>query len=77
MSGGRTGPLTADQGQLFYAFHLDEVVPVDHLVRRIDAVLDLGWIHKALAFQLQMNKSNVTSRYTNRIPRAGTRQVSY
>jgi hypothetical protein len=43
------GRLTADQGQLFYAFHLDEVVPVDHLVRRIDAVLDLGWIHKALA----------------------------
>jgi transposase len=43
------GRLTAGQGQLFYAFHLDEVVPADHLVRRIDAVLDLGWIHKELA----------------------------
>src|SRR5215216_5646817 len=43
------GRLTAGQGQFFYAFHLDEVVPVDHVVRRIDAVLDLGWIHKELA----------------------------
>ena len=30
------------QGQFFYAFNLDEVVPPDHLVRKIDAVLDLG-----------------------------------
>ena len=43
------GRLTGGQGQLFYAFHLDEVVPADHVVRRIDAVLDLGWIHKELA----------------------------
>jgi hypothetical protein len=25
------------------------VVPADHAVRRLDAVLDLGWIHKELA----------------------------
>jgi hypothetical protein len=37
------------QGQFFYEFNLDEVVPADHLVRRIDAVLDLGWVHKELA----------------------------
>jgi transposase len=37
------------QGQLFYEFNLDEVVPADHLVRKIDAVLDLGWVHKELA----------------------------
>jgi transposase len=37
------------QGQFFYEFNLDEVVPPDHLVRRIDAVLDLGWVHKELA----------------------------
>ena len=51
MSGGRDmmGRLTAGQGQLFYAFHLDEVVPADHVVRRVDAVLDLGWIHQELA----------------------------
>jgi transposase len=36
------------QGQFFYEFNLDEVVPPDHLVRRIDAVLDLGWVHKEL-----------------------------
>ena len=39
---GRTGPF-------FYEFNLDEVVPPDHLVRQIDAVLDLGWVHKELA----------------------------
>ena len=37
------------QRQFFYQFNLDEVVPPDHLVRRIDAVLDLGWVHKELA----------------------------
>ena len=33
------------QGQFFYSFDLDEVVPCDHLVRQIDRVLDLGWVH--------------------------------
>jgi hypothetical protein len=37
------------QGQFFYSFKLDEVVPPDHLVRQIDDVLDLGWVHKELA----------------------------
>ena len=37
------------QGQFFYSFDLDEVVPPDHLVRQIDAVLDLGWVHNELA----------------------------
>jgi transposase len=30
-------------------FNLDAVVPSDHLVRHIEAVLDLGWVHKELA----------------------------
>jgi hypothetical protein len=34
------------QGQFFYAFDLDKVVPADHLVRQIDGVLDLDWVHK-------------------------------
>src|SRR5215831_17120717 len=38
-----------EQGQFFYAFDLDEVVPADHLVRQIDGVLDLDWVHKELA----------------------------
>ena len=37
------------QGQFFYAFDLDRVVPPDHLVRQIDVVLDLSWVHKELA----------------------------
>src|ERR1700688_2544706 len=37
------------QGQFFYSFDLDKVVPPDHLVREIDGVLDLGWVHKELA----------------------------
>ena len=39
----------SEQGQFFYDFNLDDVVPPDHLVRKIDAVLDLGWVHKELA----------------------------
>ena len=38
-----------EQGQFFYSFDLDKVVPSDHLVRRIDSILDLGWVHKELA----------------------------
>src|SRR5258705_5728493 len=37
------------QGQFFYSFDLDEVVPADHLVRQIDSVIDLSWVHKELA----------------------------
>jgi transposase len=37
------------QGQFFYAFDLDKMVPPEHLVRQIDAVLDLSWIYKDLA----------------------------
>ena len=43
------GRLSRDQGQLFYAFRLDEVVPADHRVREIAAVLDLSWAHAELA----------------------------
>lgn len=37
------------QGALFYGFRLDEHVPVDHLLRRIDGLLDFGFVHEALA----------------------------
>jgi transposase len=36
------------QGQFFYSFDLDEVVPLDHLVRQIDSLLDLSWVHEEL-----------------------------
>jgi transposase len=44
MMGRREG----GQGQFFYSFNLDKVVPPNHLVRQIDSVLDLGWVHKEL-----------------------------
>src|ERR1700674_447887 len=43
------GQLNRDQRQLFYEFRLEEVVPQDHLVRKIGAVLDLSWVHGELA----------------------------
>jgi transposase len=42
------GRLKRDQGQLFYCFSLEEVVPEDHQVRRIAKVLDLSWVHSEL-----------------------------
>src|SRR5215471_10848748 len=43
------GRLKGNHSQLFYEFNLDDVVPADHLVRQIDAVLDLSWVHGELA----------------------------
>src|ERR1700675_643655 len=43
------GRLRSDQGQLFYEFHLCDAVPEDHLVRKIDAALDLSWLRSELA----------------------------
>ncbi|MEI9902444.1 MAG: IS1182 family transposase [Hyphomicrobium sp.] len=43
------GRSKSGQSQFFYEFNLDDVVPPEHLVRKIDAVLDLGWVHKELA----------------------------
>ena len=38
------GRLERDQERLFYEYRLDDLVPSDHLVRRIDGVLDLSWL---------------------------------
>ena len=43
------GAAVGGQGRLFYEFCLDERVPKDHLLRRIDAVLDLSWLRAELA----------------------------
>ena len=43
------GRLETDQDQFFYSYRLDELVPTDHLVRKLDAVLDLSWVRKELA----------------------------
>ncbi|MDH3742724.1 MAG: hypothetical protein OER56_14120 [Hyphomicrobiales bacterium] len=33
------------QSQFVYNFRLEDHVPTDHLVRKIDAVLDTSWVH--------------------------------
>src|SRR3954470_2022030 len=43
------GRSSQDQGQLFYSFNLEQVVPDDHLVRQIARVLDLSWVRTELA----------------------------
>jgi transposase len=54
------GRLDHDQKQLFYSFSLDEVIPDDHLVRKITAVLDLSWIHSELApFYAKMGRPSI------------------
>ena len=42
------GRISQDQGQLFYSFNLEAVVPDDHLVRAVARVLDLSWVRAAL-----------------------------
>ena len=34
---------------IFYEFNLEDRVPTNHLLRRIDAVLDLSWLRAELA----------------------------
>jgi transposase len=43
------GRRKVEQGQLFYAFDPESVVPEDHQVRRIAVVLDLSWVRAKLA----------------------------
>ena len=43
------GEQVGRQGRLFYEFDLDEVVPDDHLLRRIDRVVDLSWLRRELS----------------------------
>ena len=43
------GRLNGVAARLFYEFCLEDVVPADHLVRKIDAALDLSWLHGELS----------------------------
>lgn len=38
-----------DQGALFYEVRLEDRVPAGHLLRRVDAILDLGFVHELMA----------------------------
>ncbi len=42
------GAAVGQQDRLFYEFCLDDVVPADHLLRKIDTVLDLSWLRAEL-----------------------------
>ena len=42
------GERVGRQDRLFYEFCLEDRVPFDHLLRRIDAVLDLSWLRAKL-----------------------------
>ena len=42
------GAAVGRQDRLFYEFDLEAMVPEDHLLRRIDAVLDLSWLRGAM-----------------------------
>lgn len=53
------GRLKGDQGQLFYELHLSDAVPEDHLVRKIDAALDLSWLRRELCSSLFVHGSPV------------------
>jgi transposase len=43
------GQQAGANGQLFYSFNLDSHVPADHLLKRIDRVLDLSDLRRHLA----------------------------
>ncbi len=43
------GDRVRSQERLFYEFDLEDMVPSDHLLRKIDAVLDLSWLRRKLA----------------------------
>ena len=43
---GRKG---RDQLELFVAGSLDQLVPEDHVLARVDRVLDLGWLREEVA----------------------------
>ena len=42
------GQAVGQQDRLFYEFNLEDRIPANHLLRRIDAVLDLSWLRADL-----------------------------
>ena len=38
-----------DSGDMFHVFNVDELIPPNHLLRRLDAVLDTSWVRKEVA----------------------------
>jgi hypothetical protein len=66
------------QGQFFYSFDLDKVVPPDHLVRQIDGLLDLSWVHRVVYYRASKSDCSQRSlkpRCTTAIVRKITRDL--
>ena len=38
-----------DSGDMFHVFNIDELIPANHLLRRLDAVLDTSWVRDEVA----------------------------
>ena len=38
-----------DSGDMFHVFNVDELIPSNHLLRRLDSVLDTSWVRKEVA----------------------------
>lgn len=50
----------AEPAALFYNFRLEDHVPIDHLLRRVDELLDLGFVRSSLAAQYsQMGRPSI------------------
>jgi hypothetical protein len=49
------------QDLLFYEFDLEDMVPRDHLLRRIDAVLDLSWLRGGMKAHYSLPLPQITS----------------
>jgi hypothetical protein len=63
------GCLKSDQNQLFYEFRLGDTVPEDHLVRKIDAALDLSWLRSVLAVHYSsMGRPSIDPKLMIRMP---------
>ena len=52
------GPAIGRQDRLFYEFDLEERIPHDYLLRRIDAVLDLSWLQAGPNFGVRSDFLN-------------------
>ena len=63
------GRRNQDQGQLFYSFDLDAVVPGDHLVREIAAVLGSLRANVTVAFSMsRLRADSVAHPQASRAP---------
>ncbi len=58
-AGGDDGARNPGQGQLFCGFRLDEVVPDDHLMRKIGWSIELSWVYEELALYSEIGRPSI------------------